>query len=196
MAADFVKVLQGALVVKSDEIASSPISLGSQNGSKVLATQGKKKDKKDVYLNLSEILLKQKTSKLMPDIDFTKVRISHKKQFENFIQMHSCFHETNDRRIAGSKSFVSGELSQKLKHTEEDTSDDESTGKKDVSDDELGLNGPNWKKDILPIVQKQYEQAFQVYQEWQINQIKEFSNVFDKKVEGVRTETKKMVDSI
>ena len=38
---------------------------------------------------------------------------------------------------------------------------------KDDSDDDLGLGGPNWAKEIAPYVDAKYDQAFTVYQEWQ-----------------------------
>ena len=35
---------------------------------------------------------------------------------------------------------------------------------KDESDDDLGLGGPNWAKEIAPYVDAKYDEAFAVYQ--------------------------------
>jgi len=67
---------------------------------------------------------------------------------------------------------------------------------KDDSEDDLGLGGPNWAKEIAPYVDAKYEQAFSVYQEWQKDQIKEFSSMYDAKAADMRNEFKMRLEAI
>lgn len=67
---------------------------------------------------------------------------------------------------------------------------------KDESEDDLGLGGPNWAKEIAPYVDAKYEQAFAVYQEWQKDQLKEFASLYDAKVAGIRKEFKTKLEAI
>lgn len=67
---------------------------------------------------------------------------------------------------------------------------------KDESEDDLGLGGPNWAKEIAPYVDAKYEQAFSVYQEWQKDQLKEFSSMYDTKVADMRKEFKMRLEAI
>jgi hypothetical protein len=186
---DFVRMLQGALMIKdSGSLEREDIVSTSRTKDHNISARNKN-DTGDIYINLFDFINEQSrvegengerkllSSRLMPDINLDKVVLNKKQMFYEFVRLHSAFQEEDDAflRKPSSTNLLNTSSkglakSIKMQRAPLDKSLDgkirpaaEILHESEEDFDEL----PNWMKEIQPYISEKFDKVFAVYKKWQ-----------------------------